>query len=45
MKDEVIRIYNVPEEKITVVSPDSNHWIKGMLKIYRGMAEENKDER
>jgi hypothetical protein len=42
MKDEVIRIYNVPEKKITVVSPDSNHWIKGMLKIYREMAEENK---
>ena len=42
MKDEVIRIYNVPEEKITVVSPDSNHWIKGMLKIYREMSEEKK---
>ena len=45
MKDEVIRIYNVPEEKITVVSPDSNYWIKGILKIYREMAEEKQNER
>jgi len=45
MKDEVNRIYSVPEEKITVVSPDSSHWIKGMLKIYRETAEAKKDER
>lgn len=45
MKDEVIRIFNVPEEKITVVSPDSNHWIKSMLKIYRETAEAKKDKR
>jgi len=45
MKDEVIRIYNVPEEKITVVSPNSNYWIKGILKIYREMADEKQNER
>jgi glycosyltransferase involved in cell wall biosynthesis len=45
MKEEVARIYNVPKEKIAVVTPDSSHWIKGMIKIYRQTAEEKKVER
>ena len=28
MKDEVIRIYNVPTEKITVISANSDTWLK-----------------
>jgi len=38
MRDEVIRIYNVPEDKIKVVMPDSQEWIDGILKTYKGLA-------
>jgi glycosyltransferase involved in cell wall biosynthesis len=45
MKDEVVRIYNVPKEKITVISPDPNIWVKEVLKLYGKMAEAKKNER
>ena len=39
MKDEVIKIYKVPKEKITVISTNPNSWIKEVLKLYNGVAE------
>ncbi len=38
MRDEVIRIYKVPKEKIVVISPTSNSWIKEILKLYNSVA-------
>jgi len=37
MRDEVIRIYKVPKEKIVVISPTSNSWIKEILKLYNNV--------
>lgn len=44
MKDEVVRIYNVPQEKITVVSADSGSLVKEVLKLYGKVAEAKKNE-
>ena len=38
MRDEVVRIYKVPKEKIVVVSPTSNLWIKEIIKLYSNVA-------
>jgi 1,4-alpha-glucan branching enzyme len=38
MRDEIIRTYNVPSEKIQVISPKSAQWIKGILEIYAGVS-------
>jgi glycosyltransferase involved in cell wall biosynthesis len=35
MRDEVIRIYNVPEEKIIVISADQDSWVKDIIKLYK----------
>jgi hypothetical protein len=35
MKNEIIRIYKVPAEKITVISAATNGWIKSVLKVYK----------
>ncbi len=40
MKEEVIRIYKVPEEKIAVISSEPSHRIRDTLKLYRNAAEE-----
>jgi glycosyltransferase involved in cell wall biosynthesis len=45
MKDEVARIYNVPREKITVISTDPNSLVKEVLKSYSKVAEEKKNEK
>ena len=45
MKDEVVRIYNVPKEKITVISTDPSSLVKEVLKLYSKVAEANKHER
>ncbi len=37
MRDEVIRIYKVPEEKIVVISTDSDSWIADVLKLYKSV--------
>jgi glycosyltransferase involved in cell wall biosynthesis len=42
MKDEVVRIYKVPPEKITVVSSDPVSLTSEYLKLYVTVAEENK---
>ncbi len=35
MRDEIIRIYKVPKEKIVVISTDPDSWITDILKLYR----------
>jgi len=37
MRDEVIRIYKVPEEKIVVISNDPGSWIADVLKLYKSV--------
>ena len=37
MRDEVIRIYKVPEEKIVVISTDPDSWSTDTLKLYKSM--------
>jgi hypothetical protein len=43
MKEEVVRTYKVPAEKVTVISPNSSNWIKEILKLYNSVAEAKKD--
>jgi glycosyltransferase involved in cell wall biosynthesis len=38
MRNEVVRIYNVPKEKIEVVTPNANSWVKKVLEIYKTVA-------
>ena len=38
MRNEIIRIYSVPEEKVKIVSPDTNTWIKDVLGLYNAVA-------
>jgi glycosyltransferase involved in cell wall biosynthesis len=42
MKNEVIRIYNVPKEKIAVISADPDFLVKEVLKSYSKVAEAKK---
>jgi hypothetical protein len=39
MKEEVMRIYNVPKDKITVISSDPTLFAKEVLMVYRKVAE------
>jgi glycosyltransferase involved in cell wall biosynthesis len=43
MKDEVVRLYNVPSDKVIVVSPESGTWIKDMIKFYCTVSEAKKN--
>lgn len=45
MKDEVMRIYKVPQEKITYIPSEADSGIKEILKLYNSLAEEKKVER
>jgi glycogen(starch) synthase len=38
MRDEIVRIHNVPEEKVKVVSPSTDSWIKDVLELYNTVA-------
>jgi glycogen(starch) synthase len=38
MRDEIVRIHNVPKEKIKVVSPSKDSWIKDVLELYNAVA-------
>jgi glycosyltransferase involved in cell wall biosynthesis len=38
MRDEVVRIYNVPNEKIEVVSSGTSSWERDVLKLYKTVA-------
>jgi len=42
MKEEIIRIYKVPPEKIEVISATSDTWISDVLKLYSKVAEAKK---
>jgi hypothetical protein len=39
MRDEIIRLYQVPKEKIIVISTAPNVWLPDMLKLYSNVAE------
>jgi len=45
MKNELIRLYSVPEEKIAIIPSTSKSWIQEVLKVYRTVAEDKKNER
>jgi hypothetical protein len=45
MKDELVRIYKVPTEKITVISTDPTIWTKEILKLYQSLTEAKKNEK
>jgi hypothetical protein len=38
MRDEIVRIYKVPKEKIKVVLPNTSSWIKEVLELYNAAA-------
>jgi len=38
MRSEVVRIYNVPKEKMEVVAPNGNSWVKKVLELYKTVA-------
>jgi glycosyltransferase involved in cell wall biosynthesis len=37
MRDELVRIYKVPVEKIGVISPESANWVRDVLGIYKSV--------
>ena len=37
MRDEIVRIYKVPVEKIGVISPESANWVRDVLGIYKSV--------
>jgi hypothetical protein len=43
MKDEIVRIYKVPPEKIEVVLANSDTWINDVLGLYGKVAEAKKN--
>jgi glycosyltransferase involved in cell wall biosynthesis len=38
MRDEIVRIHNVPKDKVEVISPSANSWIQDVLKLYKTVA-------
>lgn len=44
MKDEITRVYRVPEEKIKVLSPLRESWIMDVLELYNSVAGGSEDE-
>jgi hypothetical protein len=38
MRDEITKIHSVPKEKVTVISPSADVWIKDVVKLYRSVA-------
>jgi len=45
MKNELIRLYSVPEEKIAIIPSTSESWMQEVLKVYRTIMEDKKNER
>ena len=37
MRDEVVRIYKVPRDKIKVIAPESKTWMKSILETYESV--------
>jgi hypothetical protein len=38
MRNEIVRIYKVPKEKIKVISPTADFWMKEVLDVYSAVA-------
>jgi hypothetical protein len=38
MRDEVSRLYKAPTEKMNVIQPNSNGWMKNILEVYEKTA-------
>jgi glycogen(starch) synthase len=38
MRDEIVRIHNVPKDKIRVISPSETTWIRDVLKLYKSVS-------
>ena len=38
MREEIVRIHSVPREKVSVVSPSVDSWMKDVLELYRSVA-------
>ncbi len=38
MRDEITRIHNVPKDKVKVISPSGDSWIKDVLELYKNVA-------
>jgi glycogen(starch) synthase len=38
MQNEIIRLYKVPKEKIKIVTPNTNNWVKNVLEAYKTAA-------
>jgi glycogen synthase len=38
MRDEITKIHSVPKDKVTVISPSADVWIKDVVKLYRSVA-------
>ena len=38
MRDEIVRIHNVPKDKVKVVSPNTDSWINDVLELYKTVA-------
>lgn len=38
MRDEIARIHNVPKDKVKVISPSGDSWIKDVLELYKNVA-------
>ena len=38
MRDEIVKIHNVPEEKVKIVSSSTRSWIKAVLELYNTVA-------
>jgi glycosyltransferase involved in cell wall biosynthesis len=35
MQNEIIRLYKVPKEKIKIITPNTNNWVKNVLEAYK----------
>jgi glycosyltransferase involved in cell wall biosynthesis len=38
MQSEIVRIYKVPKEKIEVITPSTDTWVKDILEVYSAVA-------
>jgi len=41
MRDEAIRLYKVPSEKVNIIPPSSTGWMKNILAVYETVAEKD----
>jgi glycogen(starch) synthase len=38
IRDEIVRIHNVPKDKVKVISPRADSWVKAVLQLYKTVA-------